>query len=407
MSDLPSFTFPPSERYPSNGTDDSNKYIQSEIWDGQSIIPPNEFGSLHASMHTHDIIAPRWTEAGETRSIQWLTLHCMVCEYLQNAYLDVHQDVQFACTIDETDWEKSTVKEIIADPGAGGDHVTISLPEPEGSWEKDPNNAQPMACSLALDLNPEPGSSEQSQREKIFSALFWARHRPRTDERQFTPYIYNSTYPLGTPSIVMPATTPIPTPKCEGSGRHRSCQGDGKWDGWPIRNRVGVIIGAVAGFFTLMALVWYCCGCKRPRWEERALERRDRQKPMLLSEYRVQQQREREERDARAARLIAVSQHPTASPVPGSRTESHVQVDDTGDKPPPAYNEAVNDLQHFLPQHAVQSHVGINDTPPYSPLARDVDSSPPPVVHMASNDPLPRYAPQAAGTTYHSPSSTW
>ncbi|CAO2647468.1 Nn.00g083900.m01.CDS01 [Neocucurbitaria sp. VM-36] len=413
---LPSFTFPnsgpslppdPSPDIPLKPSDykklDLQWYLQYAI-SNATFHPRSQFGTLEASMRTRDLLEPRWTTTEpDYMGGGSLNVYCAVCKYPESAQATTNDEMWRACDYDNDNDRLNA--QIVRDTqyilDEGGRGATIAVPQPyiprnttvDQQYRGSTDRA--MACLAALRLNANL-NLERSENSVVMSQLFLVQDTPHGDasasflSAEYVPWVYNWTSPLGMPSVTDSTTTtetatPSVTPTCSGSGRYKSCVGDGGWNGMPIGKRVGILFGGIAGFIVLMLILWCCCGRGRCANAREGRERRERPRPMLLSELRAQQQREEEERAARERRSSGVSR---------AERDAHANAaGGEGDKPPPAYHEVVNDQERMLATYAMQRNSQA-PAPSYQP---SVGTSPaPPPTSESITQPaaaLPSYPP--------------
>ncbi|KAJ4377526.1 hypothetical protein N0V83_000351 [Neocucurbitaria cava] len=440
---LPSFTFPdPGPPLPPS----SNAYITLNPpgypkpdlqWyllfaiSNATMHPRSGFGSTYASIRTHDTIEPRWSEpAHDYVTNGSLILYCAVCKYPDSYEARSNDEVWRACDYydsDEARLNADIMQQTEYDIGPnGGEDVTIEIGKPvipvSSSLYADVarrGTNRTMACMAALRLN-ENLNPERSENSMVMSQLFLVQDTPHGDEsnwftdEDYLPHLYNSTWPGGiadetrkglgkaTPSSTRESATATAT-----CGAMRSGDDCGGWANWDSGKKVGVILGALSGVGVLLLCYLFYWRAERYQSSGRGSGgQRRRPRPMLLSEYRAQQRREREEQEARGrtsyydgvARLEREAAAGRADAGAGRRSG-----DDAGgesDKPPPAYNEVVSAQEGMLASYAIRrdERNGNADAPSSSPppLAAEHERSQATEEDIARpTTPLPSYHPSS------------
>lgn len=363
-----SFVFPA----PHEG-DEIDKYIQNIIYTKPLINSGDGFASLFADIRANDLILPRLK--GDLNYVQNMSIICTVCNAFDPGYSPSEYDMLNACNVPQSNQTEIYLEKIIPFVDSWGNQNAIAIPEPIDTRDME---SRYMVCALIAYMSTTDYWTDEQ--DKAFSQVFWAKNEPRKESQEPgaspTPvqHVYDYFYPLGQPtqtSYPYPTITQPAKPKCEGSGRMKSCEGDGKWNGMSVGARVGIIIGVLVGFAMGVALLWFCFKKTRARQSLTSTSASPSQPEMALTNYQIRQQRDREARMAINARLLARSQNAgsqgIARDVDAYRNAAFTRADagDAGDKPPPAYGEVVNDQEAMLAQCAIRRDRRSDGAPPY------------------------------------------
>ncbi|KAF1937756.1 hypothetical protein EJ02DRAFT_47589 [Clathrospora elynae] len=433
----PAFIFPPPlpgsafSPKPSNHQHGNVHWYLESALQNQSNYPVDGFGPSSTSIRVNDFIAPRWVEPEGTQSAfsEWvyaLELWCLVCLPTKGGRERWgNGEAGFPwCNNDTSNaTDTSSRADSVLYIPRGGSDLTMRVPGPnltettqgdKSRWEN-----TTLACTIAMHLGQEKTGSGAWERPMALSQLFIVSNKPRggaLEYPQSPPYMYNETYPLGTPSKTaderwdeffpsgFPLPSSVPTPHICGSTRYKNCRHDG-WYGWSVGKRFGLIFGALVGFLLIAYMLYRHCGGAKLEW----VKVREKKKPILLSELRAQQRRD----EQAAAERASTGQ--------GNGSERQYAEEQTAavDEPLPTYHETVNDQERMLATYAIRrDNAAAAALPPsYPPPAADVISpapalysppsfsNPPFPSDLISSSPLPPIPsyPPPASATYHPP----
>lgn len=429
---LPSFVFPePAPSLPTwpaftdapfkpgnNPSDHMRMYLQYVLGDRYN-YPASGFGSPTASVHIADIIEPFLlgtnpdSDTAWTEQIHAVQIYCLVCPPMENGdrkgetdevgwpFCGGGDDVGSESTFDQIlDWA----------PQSGGVSQGLAVPEPSFGKPSSGWGSISLACALAMYTTSDiiDGTVPlYMNRPSVKSQVFIVSGAPRngaSDPGVLMPYRYNVACPLGSqngsacdntePSSTS-SYTPVPTstqdmwvalfPTATSTtsarnsidvcveSRFNRCRTDG-WYGWPVGQRVGVIICVVVGFIILLLLLRRF---SQSKWSHK----REKAKPMLLSELRRQQAAE--EGVAAERRYVERLYGEHASTSRGSRDRIEQPPEDV----PPTYNEAMKDRRRTPAEDAPQMNEDASAGRP--PVYSNVVQQPAPVADTSSRTPYP------------------
>jgi hypothetical protein len=415
--------------------------------DDRNNYPADGFGTPAASIQIHDIIEPLFvgssqgSDAAWTDSIYAVQVYCLVCPPTENREQRGETDELGwpFCGGDNINTQSASVEKIGWIPQPDNVNQGLEVPKPSSGWE-----STSLACTLAvymiLDITDTTGPLYWN-RPSIVSQLFMVSSTPRDGASDFNilmPYRYSVAYPLGIQNGTVqeygeelystsvytpnPTTTSFPTSTRDwldayftGSGytpparnriefcvvsRFNACR-TGGWYDWSIGKRVGVLIGAIAGFIIILLLLRLCC-------PDRCSHTREKKRPILLSELRRAQQQAAEEGASAEQRFVdrlyGVSTSNSegvrhnngrgserdsvgGGPHPAGRNAvGHTDQEAFLEDMPPTYHEAVRDDRRTRPESAPQ----VNGTPfvGWPPTYSDV-AQPAPIASIRTRTPYP------------------
>ncbi|KAH9882302.1 hypothetical protein J1614_000538 [Plenodomus biglobosus] len=262
MNTPPSIIFPPAgppmspkrDDYLSyNNNNEIHQWLLTTATRNSSSYNSESFGSLASSIHSHDRIEVQWEERIQGRqSVTGVILYCIMCDDPLN---DDQGALWKPCMTNLTD--KQPTINTVSDFAGSPTSATVTTPEMDmsdglpGIPSKGPMSM--MVCTIVLTLDTTLFSGLNA-RPLIPSQLFLAVNKPRGSvpfsSAHYTAYIYNSTYPMGTPSKEIALASSAPSSEAilpygglsyaatRGSG---SCSTGNEWKCKPIGDRVGIV----------------------------------------------------------------------------------------------------------------------------------------------------------------------